>query len=254
MNIDAIYSTFFVNGSNVISAWFVIIFGFLGMSMTLILGLPQAIHLYKCKKTGNVKYYSYWMFLFGILSWIFLGAFDPVQKMFAIVISNCICSLIYVITLWLTYRYSSNPKRKRNQWIVLFSSLLLSIFVISLSISALVLEWKLPQIAQMSIAQIVPIITTFAFFPQVLKAIDSKDYSGMSASMVWTFILANVFWTLYWVFFIINAGIAPQLISALIWQVLSLLLYSLLLIKMMHQAKLNKINNTNENVAENKYV
>nr|WP_307917761.1 PQ-loop domain-containing transporter [Mycoplasmopsis bovis] len=51
---------------NVISAWFVIIFGFLGMSMTLILGLPQAIHLYKCKKTGNVKYYSYWMFLFGI--------------------------------------------------------------------------------------------------------------------------------------------------------------------------------------------
>ncbi|MFZ8240575.1 PQ-loop domain-containing transporter, partial [Mycoplasmopsis bovis] len=37
-------------------------------------------------------------------------------------------------------------------------------------------------------------------------------------------------------------------------QVLSLLLYSLLLIKMMHQAKLNKINNTNENVAENKYV
>ncbi len=214
----------------------------------------QAIHLYKCKKTGNVKYYSYWMFLFGILSWIFLGAFDPVQKMFAIVISNCICSLIYVITLWLTYRYSSDPKRKRNQWIVLFSSLLLSIFVISLSISALVLEWKLPQIAQMSIAQIVPIITTFAFFPQVLKAIDSKDYSGMSASMVWTFILANVFWTLYWVFFIINAGIAPQLISALIWQVLSLLLYSLLLIKMMHQAKLNKINNTNENVAENKYV
>nr|WP_307909528.1 PQ-loop domain-containing transporter [Mycoplasmopsis bovis] len=232
-----------------------IIFGFLGMSMTLILGLPQAIHLYKCKKTGNVKYYSYWMFLFGIpFQWIFLGAFDPVQKMFAIVISNCICSLIYVITLWLTYRYSSDPKRKRNQWIVLFSSLLLSIFVISLSISALVLEWKLPQIAQMSIAQIVPIITTFAFFPQVLKAIDSKDYSGMSASMVWTFILANVFWTLYWVFFIINAGIAPQLISALIWQVLSLLLYSLLLIKMMHQAKLNKINNTNENVAENKYV
>ncbi len=100
--------------------------------MTLILGLPQAIHLYKCKKTGNVKYYSYWMFLFGILSWIFLGAFDPVQKMFAIVISNCICSLIYVITLWLTYRYSSDPKRKRNQWIVLFSSLLLSIFVIRL--------------------------------------------------------------------------------------------------------------------------
>ena len=171
MNIDAIYSTFFVNGSNVISAWFVIIFGFLGMSMTLILGLPQAIHLYKCKKTGNVKYYSYWMFLFGILSWIFLGAFDPVQKMFAIVISNCICSLIYVITLWLTYRYSSDPKRKRNQWIVLFSSLLLSIFVISLSISALVLEWKLPQIAQMSIAQIVPIITTFAFFPQVLESV-----------------------------------------------------------------------------------
>ncbi|TKA58855.1 hypothetical protein MBOVa_6640 [Mycoplasmopsis bovis 8790] len=254
MNIDAIYSAFFVNGSNVISAWLVIIFGFLGMSMTLILGLPQAIHLYKCKKTGNVKYYSYWMFLFGILSWIFLGAFDPVQKMFAIVISNCICSLIYVFTLWLTYRYSSDPKRKRNEWIVLFSSLLLSIFVISLSISALVLEWKIPQIAQMSIAQIVPIITTFAFLPQVLKAIDSRDYSGMSASMVWTFILANIFWTLYWVFFIINAGIASQLISALIWQVLSLLLYSFLLIKMMHQAKLNKINNTNENVVEKKYV
>ncbi|MCE6114946.1 PQ-loop domain-containing transporter [Mycoplasmopsis agalactiae] len=247
MNINAIYDAFFVNGNNYISAWFVIIFGFLGMSMTLILGLPQAIHLYRFKQTGNVKYYSYWMFLIGILSWIFLGAFDPVQKMFAIVISNCICSLIYVITLWLTYRYSNDLERRENQWIVLITSLALSIFVICLAISALILKWKLPQIAQMSIAQIVPIITTFAFLPQVLKAIDTRDYSGMSVSMVWTFILANIFWTSYWVFFIINAGIAPQLISALIWQILSLLLYSFLLIKMNLQAKIDKkkINTTN---------
>lgn len=131
-------------------------------------------------------------------------------------------------------------KTQKNQWIVLTTSLALSIFVICLAISALILKWKLPQIAQMSIAQIVPIITTFAFLPQVLKAIDTRDYSGMSVSMVWTFILANIFWTSYWVFFIINAGIAPQLISALIWQILSLLLYSFLLIKMNLQVKIDK--------------
>nr|WP_235732241.1 PQ-loop domain-containing transporter [Mycoplasmopsis primatum] len=237
---NKVYEIFFVNGDKPISAWFIIISGFIAATLTTILGLPQAISLFKSKKTGSVKYYSYWMFFAGLIGWIFLGSFDPTQKVFILVIANIISGFIYIFTLWLTYRYSSDIRRQRSQWMVLSLSSILYLAMTAIASCALALGWKISNLLQSVIAQIIPIITTFAFLPQILKSFETKDYSGMSIGMVYVFTLSNIFWCIYWLSFIVNAGAQSQYLSAIIWQAISLGIYATQLILMLIQRYKNK--------------
>ncbi|WXL29038.1 PQ-loop domain-containing transporter [Mycoplasmopsis felifaucium] len=231
---NKIFNSFYINSNHPVSGWFIIICGFLGACMTIIIGLPQAIHLFKTKKAGLVKYYSFWIFFIGILGWIAIGAFDPTQKIFILVIANILCGSIYIFVLWLIYRYSSDANRRNKQWIVLAVA---SVSMILITIAAIIglakPELKTPSLLQTIFGQIIPILTTFAFLPQVLKSIESKDFSGMSLGMVIVFVVANVFWCGYWMSFIFNNGTQPQYLSAITWQVISLLLYVLVLVLML---------------------
>ncbi|MBZ4195346.1 PQ-loop domain-containing transporter [Mycoplasma tauri] len=241
---DKLFEIFFVNKDKPISAWFIIIFGLLGCSATILLGLPQAIHLFKNKKSGNVKYYSYWTFFVGILGWIFIGSFDPSQKNFVLVIANIICGFIYIFVIWFIYRYAEKPKNKKHQWTALSISFLLQLFTSIIAICALKQEWKVNKLVQAVIGQIVPILTTFAFLPQLLKSFETKDFSGMSIGMVIMFVVSNIFWCSYWISFIENAGPEQQYLSAITWQFLSLFIYCSQLIFMTIQNRKNKNNKT----------
>lgn len=245
---EKIYNAFFVNSARPISAWFIIISGILGATMTIVIGLPQAIHLFKTKKAGLVKYYSFWTFFAGILGWIFLGAFDPNQKILILVIANIICGFIYIFVLWLIYRYAEDSKRQKYQWVSFGVALGSMILITVLAILGLTLNLKNNELVQTVVAQIIPILTTFAFLPQILKSIETKDFSGMSIGMVIVFVLANVFWCTYWISFILNAEAQPQYMSAITWQVLSLLLYVAVLIMMivLEKKKKMKFNPSNE--------
>lgn len=237
---ERLFNIFYLNQTNVISGWFVIFCGLIGACLTIVIGLPQVIHLIKTKNSGLVKYYSFWFFFAGILGWISIGAFDPNQKILIIVIANILCGLIYVFVLWLVYKYSNDPKRKAAHWYVLGIASSLMITITTLAICGLVFDLKTPENLQAVLGQIFPILTTFAFLPQALKSIDAKDYSGMSLGMVVVFLVANVFWCSYWLAFIFNAGVTPQYLSAIVWQVISLLFYLLVFILMMIDKKQKK--------------
>lgn len=227
---EKLFDMFFLNKENVISGWFAIVFGFVCVFMTIIVSLPQTIDLIKTKKTGQVKYYSFWMFFVGILAWSIFGSFDPVQKNLIIVIANILSCCVYSCTLYLLYRYSPDEKRKKNQWIVLAICLLFLTIVIIIDSFALTKNWKFHEQVQIVFGQVVPIITSFAFLPQLLKSIEAKDFSGMSIWMIIIFVAVNIFWCCHWISFIINVGeLKSQYTSAIIWQIISLALYAMLL-------------------------
>lgn len=236
----SLFNMFILNEANYISGWFAITFGLISAALTIGFSIPQIVQVYKKKSAGNIKYYSFWLFYIGTLGWIILGAFDNNAqnvKNFIVVYTNLITLFINQFLLFMLYKYSNSQLRRKLKWVVL--SITTTIFIIIAVISNWAL-WgktndggsiKLSEKALLIIGQIIPIITAFAFLPQILKSIDTRDFTGMSLGMIILALCSNIGWTAYWVSYAINAGgFQNQYISALIWQAISFLVFALIFI------------------------
>ncbi|WP_051586179.1 PQ-loop domain-containing transporter [Mycoplasmopsis lipofaciens] len=228
------------------AGWMAIFFGIVSSIITAIVTLPQLIKLIKTKEVGNVKYYSFWIFFVALLLWIIIGSFDQnwERKITASYFANVVCSLIYSLVLFFMYRYSKNKYRNKMQWIVLGLTLFLSLGLSSagaVGIWANNGQYHVDKYTMSILMQIAPMLTTFAFLPQILKSFENKDFSGLSKFMIFLFVVANILWVCYWISMALyNKELSTTLLTATIWQLMSLGIYISTLSYMLKSTKKEK--------------
>ncbi|RMX36048.1 PQ-loop domain-containing transporter [Mycoplasmopsis fermentans] len=267
---DFIRSSFAINKDvNDGIAVFVAIIGMIACIATISVSIPQLVYLLKRKKTGEVKFYSFWIFFAALCSWIIFGSFTGEEaKMAAVVYANILCAYVYCVLLFFMYKYDEKVKRNKRKFVVLGITLTLTTICAIVGFVGLYhknsegngLNFDPNTTAILS--QIIPVISTFAFLPQVLKTFEKRDIEGLSVGLILMFVLTNIFWIAYWVSLIIAEGkLTPALTSTLLWQTLSLLIYISQLSMMLHilkttkkamqEAKNNQENSTPQNDQNN---
>lgn len=202
------------------------IFGLIAAIMTVSMSIPQLVKILKEKKVGEIKYYSFWIFFVAINGWVIFGGFSP-SKLVPAVYANALCSLIYIGDLFALYRYATSDFRRKMQWVVLPIASVISIGSIVAGFIGVYLNGGISfdQNTIGVLSTIVPMITTFAFAPQVLKSFETKNFKGMSIGLVLVFIIANIAWIMYWIFGIANQGVQSFMLNALVWQVIQIAIY-----------------------------
>ncbi|WP_330463492.1 PQ-loop domain-containing transporter [Metamycoplasma gateae] len=236
---------------------FIQIFGALGSIVTIMLGVPQLIRLLKTKKAENINYYSFWIFHVGIIVWIIYGVFTPNENGWYIFLANLFCSFIYAFTMFYLYYYNKNISKKQLGYavlaIVLSELLVISLFGVFLVLvhQKINLQMFYPvepktnvyigkiavfdKTKSLIIGLITPACTTLAFTPQLIKGFKTKNFKGLSPWMPFLFIINNTWWILFFSLSIVRAkqigteselATLNALIGALIWQIVSTIVYT----------------------------
>ncbi|WP_027332988.1 PQ-loop domain-containing transporter [Mycoplasmopsis gallinarum] len=224
------YKFFGITDNNMALSVILIILSLITFGITLSLSIPQLIHSIKVRKTHpDTKYYSFWLFYVGLLGWIIFGGFGQ-QKLASALYANSICVFIYSFVLFFLYKDSIKKWRQKNALWVLVGTLIFNSLIVILSFLAfygVIHDFSNPKYTSLDLlfAQITPMLTTFAFLPQILKGFETKNFGTMSKGMVLIFTANNIFWILYFIFTGINDKAFESLISPLIFQTLSLVIY-----------------------------
>ncbi|WP_406618159.1 PQ-loop domain-containing transporter [Mycoplasmopsis lipophila] len=219
------------------------LFGLVAAIMTISMSIPQLVKILKEKKVGEIKYYSFWIFFVAINGWVIFGGFSA-DKLVPAVFANAICSLIYIADLYTLYKYASGEKRKKMQWVVLGIASSISISSIIAGMIGTFMKVNFDANTTSVLSTIVPMLTTFAFAPQILKSFETKNFKGMSLGLVVVFLIANVCWILYWIFGLANLGIQGYILNALVWQVLQVTIYVVQFMMHIKYAKIEKLETT----------
>ncbi|BAP39701.1 SemiSWEET family transporter [Metamycoplasma canadense] len=225
---------------------FIQIFGALGAITTILLGVPQLIRLIKTKKSENINYFSFWIFHIGIIVWIIYGVFTPNEDGWYIFLANLFCSFIYAFTMFFLYYYNKNINKKQKMWatiaIVISEFLVIAFLVVFL----LLVDQKIKtgkfypentnkirtfdSTTSLIIGLITPICTTLAFMPQLIKGLKSKNFKGLTPWMPFIFLINNSWWIIFFSLSIANTsskGALNGLIGALVWQIISSIVYTI---------------------------
>ncbi|KKB26702.1 hypothetical protein MM26B8_04900 [Mycoplasmopsis meleagridis] len=213
---------------------------------TLSLSIPQLIHLKKEKNTHNdTKFLSYWIFYVGLLGWMLYGGFN-IPKTAASTYANTICAFVQSFVIYYLYKYSTIKKNHKNMALPsLIFTLILNTIVGIISILGLYLKingsgaWSADDRFARFVSTFFPILTCISFLPQVIKSFETKNFSGMSLYMILLFCINNVGWILLFIMQGILTGF-DNLISPLIYQSLSLLIYGMQL-QLMIRIKKGKV-------------
>ncbi|VEU78150.1 PQ-loop domain-containing transporter [Mycoplasmopsis columbinasalis] len=236
---DKVFEIYKINPLNEISGWIAFVFGLLATIITASLTIPQLVEIVKTKKIHpETKYYQYWIFFVALIGWMVYGAF---QNLIASFIANIICLYIYSVYMYFLYKYRPlrvseaeknekakvlHKKRERNAIIVIAITLTLSSAFLIVAILKLALPFNVSEELNKVLAQIVPMLSVFAFLPQIIRNFETKRFNTISTPMVTIFVVNNVVWIIYFFFIGYNQGSLSDLISPITWQALSLMLYS----------------------------
>ncbi|ENY53909.1 Hypothetical protein MALK_2360 [Metamycoplasma alkalescens 14918] len=235
---------------------FIQIFGALGALTTILLGVPQLIRLMKTKKSEDPSYVSFWIFYVGILIWIVYGVFTPNENGWYIFLANLVCSFIFALTIFYSYHYNLKTTNKQKNIVIAVISMMQTLVIAFLVVFIILLVQKIQteffypvdangknigkiaffnQTTSLLIGLITPSFTTLAFMPQLIKGLIHKKFQGISPWMLLIFLLNNVWWITFFILSIIKAkkinteaelSTMNALIGALVWQLLSLTIYS----------------------------
>lgn len=244
-----------------ISGWIAWVFATISIILTVSIGVPQLVYLLKNKDTGEgVNFYSFWIVLVGAIGWMLIGSWDVAEvKMAASAIANMLSLLLFIFTIFFTYKYARNKAKRKQAWIALTVAVVAVALSSALAIYGLVGKdangnqlrmW--PQLHAVCVV-VFPMLTTFSFFPSVIKSLEQKRFMGMSKGMLFTLVSINITWIIYR----INLGINNKefttgLITTMVWQFVSLSIYLSQVYLLIRQYVINKrekriiTKNTNE--------
>ncbi|AIA29735.1 hypothetical protein MCFN_03105 [Mycoplasmopsis californica] len=226
--VEKFFNIYNLDKTYLVSGWFAWIFATISITLTVSVGIPQLVYLLKNKDTGEgVNFYSFWIVFVGSIGWMLIGSWDiqPV-KMVASSIANMLSLSIFIFTIFFTYKYARDEKKRKQAWKVLIIAALVVAFAANIAIYGLVKDKRMwPQLHAICVI-IFPMLTTFSFFPSVIKSLEQKRFMGMSKGMLFTIISINVTWVCYRVAVGFNNNeFTAGLITTMVWQFVSLAIY-----------------------------
>ncbi|QGZ97397.1 hypothetical protein GE118_01135 [Mycoplasma sp. NEAQ87857] len=214
-----------------------LIYGFEILTVILIisLSLPQLFKLLKDKKTGEINFVSFWIFHFGILFWVLYAATFR-GNLINVIIADGIGVFVNGIMTYLLYYYKDdfNKSTKNKALILVIFTWVMNIALIAIYIINQTKDNTLTVSPQFSlvVSLIGPSFTTLAFTPQLIKSFKTKQWQGVSYWMFVLYVVNNIVWIIWWILKIYDDktyGAGDQfvgLIGGLIWQIISLLIFS----------------------------
>lgn len=163
------------------------IIGWIAASLSMILFIPQVIRILKEKNVNGLSFVSYSVLTVGTHMWILMGAMTSlVQPM----VTNL---FIGVLLMPFFYFFIKNKAILISVYAVMvlsFATSLAIFFVSSFEISS-------------AIDLVVTIIagsgTSFAFFPQTLRVVKTKETGNISLATTIIMMVSNSVWVIYWV-------------------------------------------------------
>ncbi|QZE12059.1 PQ-loop domain-containing transporter [Mycoplasma sp. Ms02] len=203
--------------------------------ITAALSIPQLFKVLKERKTGDVNFTSFWLFELGCLLWVIFSVFSTSDKgktgedlhfqLLNSVIANGIGVIVTAVTIYLMYHFKKTASQKSKMFALVGA---ISFIVVDIALLALYTNtnFRLSGKYLTVMGLIFPALTTFAFFPQVLYSIKTKDYKGISLGMFTLYTINNILWMTFWSLSMKDQGTQLHLVGGLVWQIISFLIYS----------------------------
>ncbi|MFV9451726.1 PQ-loop domain-containing transporter [Mycoplasma sp. 4463] len=207
------------------------------------LSIPQLLKILKDKKTGPVNFVSFWIFHIGILLWVIWGATDKNnEKFITVMVADGVGILVNGIMTGLLYYYKkefTNKQKLQGYLAVLATWIIAGIFTVFYIIDYgragsqkdPYIIGKLHDSISTAMGFIFPAFTTFAFLPQLITSFKTKQWQGVSYWMYVLYVVNNIIWIVYWILLILINEIKglsiTSAIGGLVWQSISLTLFSI---------------------------
>lgn len=157
-----------------------------------------------------------------------IGSWDSSpQKMVGAAYANMVCSIIFSFTLFFSYKYSQNIKKRKTSYFVLIITLSISLIAIAFSLWGILANKHFPPTLMRVFLIVFPFLTTTSFLPSALQSFEQKKFGGMSKGMLFTLLFINTTWLLYWIALGFNRNeFNGDIIATIIWQGISFIMYS----------------------------
>lgn len=196
---------------------------------TVALSIPQLIKLLKDKKTGEINFYSFWIFHIGICLWVFFGALSNTENPYIlknVVIADGVSCLLNGLMTYMLYRF----KKEFSKKVKLYAALgVLASWIITGTMVILYItlpNFRLTPLQNSIFGAIAPAFTTFSFLPQLITSIKTKQWRGITSWMFVLYEVNNIFWIIFWTTSMGLNGILWDLVIGLAWQIVSLCIYA----------------------------
>ncbi|WP_235746470.1 PQ-loop domain-containing transporter [Mycoplasmopsis alligatoris] len=184
--------------------------------------------------------------------WLVYGALSTIEvphMLMNVIIADGFSILLNGVMTFLLYYFKRDFERKK---LIYVAAGVLATWIIS---AVLVVIWvwyptiRISSNAALVFSLIAPTFTTFAFVPQLIQSIKTKNWRGVSHWMILLFVVNNIVWNIFWISNIVINSQAQKgitdLIGALIWQTVSLIIYTYQYGATLYYNKKNLNNNEN---------
>ncbi|CAM9109538.1 PQ-loop domain-containing transporter [Mycoplasma marinum] len=202
---------------------FVTTLGWIAAILTILLGLPQLYYTVKTKKISGVNFLSMFAFWLGLTLWVFYAGLIGNPGL-PVGIANIFALTTFSLVIIFLLKYSNNKYRLS---ITILISLVWALAIIFFAI----MQGKgitRNNTGMLIFSALGGSLTTFAFLPQIIKTLKSKDTTGLSILLFILGTTVNISWTIYWgtfhhtinSSFTISTQLLPTILSfigAIIW-------------------------------------
>ncbi|WLP85575.1 PQ-loop domain-containing transporter [Mycoplasma seminis] len=224
---------------------------FLWMSVVFIisLSLPQLFKLIKEKRTGNVSFLSFWIFHIGILLWVIWGATNQLGLgMLNVMIADGISLYVNGIMTILLYYHKKEFTVKQKvagyvgvglTWVL--GAMFIAFYCVDMAAYSQLSEaaqktfkgtFQVAAGASTAMGFIFPAFTTLAFTPQLIQSFKTNEWQGVTYWMYVLYVVNNIIWIVWWG---LGMGLESykatpnygSLIAGMVWQVISLTIFSI---------------------------
>lgn len=199
----------------------------------IILSTPQLIKVLREKRTGNISFLSFWIYHYGIMSWIILAAFAPGNAYEATLIAECITICIDGALMICLHWFKKELARKYVYTAIAFVILNWILAFTFLGIHFGVLDARFSATAAGVLSLIFPAGVMLPFVPQFIKSIKTKQWQAVSYWLFALGVINNISWV---IFFSLGIRISVlehpgtdaylDLLGGLIWQCIGFAIFT----------------------------
>ncbi|MBG0730860.1 hypothetical protein [Mycoplasma sp. 'Moose RK'] len=209
---------------------FIDIIGWIATILTGTIGLPLVSNTFITKKPPKVSHLSWWIYYFGIFSFAFFGLAVSDLKM---IITQVLSGLTTVIFLLQVYFFALKSRFSQN---IIFIVLALLIYAGVLLAGILHVTNVFAQKQLLPASKYLGIISGFcvniAFLPQTFNGIRQKTLVFIPIFFIINLFLLNLSWVIYES---LSLSSKPDLLTALIFQSIGLLIATIQMIAYFYQ-------------------